>query len=84
MRRISEGAGRSARRAIISASSCHCRPQPNKRTASAITTCSGCVIVEADGAVEPTSAQLQQAATDGQLLLRVRHRDMYFYAALRK
>ena len=46
MRRISEGLGRSESRAIISASSCHCLPQPNKRTASAITTCSAGVMVD--------------------------------------
>ena len=44
----------------------------------------GDVIVEADGIVDPTSTQLQQAAADGQLLLRLRRRDSAFYAALKK
>jgi S1-C subfamily serine protease len=42
------------------------------------------VIVEADGVVDPTSAQLSEQAKDGQLLLRVRRRDASFYAALKK
>lgn len=44
----------------------------------------GDVIVEVDGIQEPTSAQLQQSAADGALLLRVRRRGAAFYAALRK
>jgi serine protease Do len=44
----------------------------------------GDVIVEVDGIVEPSAQQLQQAAGDGQLLLRVRRKDASFYAALRK
>jgi serine protease Do len=44
----------------------------------------GDVIVEADGIVEPSTQKLQQASQDGQLLLRVRRRDMAFYAAVRK
>ena len=44
----------------------------------------GDVIVEADGAADPTSAQVQQAAADGQLVVRVRRRDTSFYAALKK
>jgi serine protease Do len=44
----------------------------------------GDVIVEVDGVVEPTSAQLQEASRDGQLLLRIRRRDAAFYAALKK
>jgi S1-C subfamily serine protease len=44
----------------------------------------GDVIVEADGVQDPSSSQLQQAAGDGQLLLRVKRRDGYFYAALKK
>jgi serine protease Do len=44
----------------------------------------GDVIVEADGTVDPSSAQLQQAAADGQLLLRLRRRETFYYAALRK
>ncbi len=42
------------------------------------------VIVEVDGIVDPTSAQVQEASRDGQLLLRVRRRDSAFYAALKK
>jgi serine protease Do len=44
----------------------------------------GDVVVEADGIQDPTTAQLQQAAADGQLLLRLRRRESSFYAALRK
>jgi serine protease Do len=44
----------------------------------------GDVVVEADGTQDPNSQQLQQAAADGVLLLRLRRRDSYFYAALRK
>jgi serine protease Do len=44
----------------------------------------GDVIVEADGAADPTSTQVQQAAADGQLVVRVRRRDTSFYAALKK
>jgi S1-C subfamily serine protease len=45
---------------------------------------SGDVIVECDGALEPTSNQVQDAAKDGQLLLRIRRHDQAFYAALHK
>jgi serine protease Do len=44
----------------------------------------GDVIVEADGQTDPSSAQLQQAASDHSLLLRVKRRDAFFYAALKK
>ena len=44
----------------------------------------GDVIVEADGTQDPTSAQVQQAAVDHVLVLRVRRKDTFFYAALRK
>jgi serine protease Do len=44
----------------------------------------GDVIVEADGTAYPTPHQLEQAAQDGQLLLRVHRRDKDFYTALRK
>jgi serine protease Do len=44
----------------------------------------GDVVVEADGVSEPTSAQLTEAAKDGQLLLRLRRRDASFYAAITK
>jgi S1-C subfamily serine protease len=44
----------------------------------------GDVVLECDGIAEPTSAQLSEAAKDGQLLVRVRRRDLTFYAAMRK
>jgi serine protease Do len=44
----------------------------------------GDVIVEVDGIADPTSAQVQQQAADGQILLRVRRGDSAFYAALKK
>jgi serine protease Do len=44
----------------------------------------GDVIVEADGIENPSAQQLQQAAADGQLLLRVRRHESSFYAALRR
>jgi len=44
----------------------------------------GDIIVEADGTTYPTPQQLEQAAADGQLLLRVHRRDKDFYTALRK
>lgn len=44
----------------------------------------GDVIVEADGIADPTPAQVQQAAADGVLVVRVRRRDSFFYAALKK
>ena len=44
----------------------------------------GDIIVEADGTPDPTPAQVQQAAADGVLVLRVRRRDSFFYAALKK
>jgi serine protease Do len=45
----------------------------------------GDVIVEADGVVDPSAAQLADAAKDGQLLVRVkRGRDATFYAAMKK
>jgi Do/DeqQ family serine protease len=44
----------------------------------------GDVIVEADGIPYPTTKQLEEAAADGQLLLRLHRRDQDFYAALRK
>jgi S1-C subfamily serine protease len=44
----------------------------------------GDVIVEADGVAYPSTKQLEEAAADGQLLLRVRRRDQDFYTALRK
>jgi S1-C subfamily serine protease len=44
----------------------------------------GDVIIEADGQTYPTSQQLQEAAADGQLLLRLHRQDKDFYAALRR
>jgi serine protease Do len=44
----------------------------------------GDVILEADGARQPSSAQVQQASQDGSLLLRVRRQGSVFYAALRR
>lgn len=44
----------------------------------------GDVIVEADGILQPTTKQLEEAAADGQLLLRLHRRDKEFYAALKR
>jgi serine protease Do len=44
----------------------------------------GDVVIEADGASEPTVAQLSQMAQSGHVLLRVRRRDATFYAAVRR
>jgi serine protease Do len=44
----------------------------------------GDVIVEANGAPDPTSAQVADAARGGSLLLRVKRGDAFFYAALKK
>jgi serine protease Do len=44
----------------------------------------GDVILEADGARQPTAAQVQHAAQDGSLLLRVRRQGSVFYAALQR
>jgi serine protease Do len=44
----------------------------------------GDVIVEVDGIQYPNSQKLQEAAADGQLLLRLHRRDKDFYAALRR
>jgi serine protease Do len=44
----------------------------------------GDLIVEVDGKQEPTAALVQQAATDGQVVLRVQRRGQTFYAALSK
>jgi Do/DeqQ family serine protease len=44
----------------------------------------GDVIVEANGTVDPTSAQVADAGRTGSLLLRVKRGDAYFYAALKK
>jgi S1-C subfamily serine protease len=44
----------------------------------------GDVVAEADGVQDPTSAQIQQAAADGLLLLRLRRADTAFFAALKR
>ena len=44
----------------------------------------GDVIVEVNGAPDPTSSQLADAARAGGLVLRVKRGDGYFYAALKK
>jgi Do/DeqQ family serine protease len=44
----------------------------------------GDVIIEADGVADPTATQLSEAAKDGQLLVRVRRRELTFYAAMKK
>ena len=44
----------------------------------------GDVIVEVDGVVDPSSAQLAEQAKDGQVLVRIRRRESSFYAAMKK
>jgi Do/DeqQ family serine protease len=44
----------------------------------------GDVIVESNGVVDPTSAQVADAARAGAIVLRVKRGDSYFYAALKK
>jgi len=44
----------------------------------------GDVIVECNGASDPTSAQVADAARGGSLLLRLKRGDSFFYAALKK
>jgi serine protease Do len=44
----------------------------------------GDVIVEADGVDSPDASELQKAAEDGQLLLRLRRRDQSFYAGIKR
>lgn len=44
----------------------------------------GDVLVEVDGATDPTSTQVQDAARDGQILVRVRRKDAAFYAVVKK
>ena len=44
----------------------------------------GDIIIEADGVVEPSAAQVTQAGGDGHMLLRVRRREAAFYAAVRR
>ena len=44
----------------------------------------GDVVVEVDGISDPTSAQLQQSAQDGQLVVRVHRDDRFFYAAVHR
>jgi S1-C subfamily serine protease len=45
---------------------------------------SGDVVAEADGVADPNSAQIQQQAADGTLLLRMRRGDGAFYAVIRR
>ena len=45
---------------------------------------SGDVVVEADGKPDPTSLDVQQASSDGVLVLRLKRGASYFYAALKK
>jgi S1-C subfamily serine protease len=42
------------------------------------------IIVEANGVAEPTSAQVADMAKSGNILVRVRRGDAYYYAALTK
>jgi len=44
----------------------------------------GDMVLEADGKVDPTPKDLEEAAKDGQVLIRVKRKDMVFYAALKK
>jgi S1-C subfamily serine protease len=44
----------------------------------------GDVVVEVDGVQDPSAADLQQAAQDGALVLRVKRDDRFFYAAVHK
>jgi serine protease Do len=44
----------------------------------------GDVIVEVNGAADPTSSQVADAAKGGSVLLRVKRGDAYFYAALKR
>jgi len=44
----------------------------------------GDVIVEVDGRASATAVQVQEAAKDGELLLRLKRRDAFFYAGLKK
>jgi serine protease Do len=44
----------------------------------------GDVIVEANGIQDPTSAQVAEAGRSGQVLLRIKRGDAFFYAALKK
>ena len=45
---------------------------------------SGDVVAEADGVADPNSAQIQQQAADGTLLLRMRRGEGAFYAVIRR
>jgi serine protease Do len=44
----------------------------------------GDVIVEADGKADPSAADVQRAAADGELVVRVQRRAQAFYAALKR
>lgn len=45
---------------------------------------SGDIVLEADGIADPSSAQIQQQAADGTVLLRLRRGDGAFYAVVRR
>ncbi len=44
----------------------------------------GDVILEVDGTADPTAARVQEAARDGQILVRLRRKDASFYAVVKK
>ena len=44
----------------------------------------GDLVVEVDGKLDPSAADVQQAAADGQLVVRVQRHGQAFYAALHK
>ena len=44
----------------------------------------GDIVLEADGKVDPSAKDLEDAAKDGQVLVRVKRKEMVFYAALKK
>jgi len=44
----------------------------------------GDIVLEADGKLDPAPRDLEEAAKDGQVLIRVKRKDMFFYAAMKK
>lgn len=44
----------------------------------------GDIVIEADGKMEPSTKDLEEAAKDGQVLIRVKRKDLFFYAAMKK
>lgn len=44
----------------------------------------GDLVLEVDGVIEPSTAQLQEASKDGQLVMRLRRKDAAFYTVLKK